>query len=183
MLSLSDVMIDSRSTLWMDQLTLRQSKKDVFGAGVKIYLGRTGNTLCPVSGQLAYLAIRSPTPGPLFLLKSGDPLSQQALVSAIRLTLFSAGLDISLFNSQGFRFGAATATAQAGIPDLTIKLLGRWKSSAFTRYLCLPVQIVASSSSHLLQGLSSPLACCQHVLYYCTIICINWCCAMVTCSV
>ena len=87
MLSLSNVMIESRSTPSVVQLTLRQSKTDVFGGGVTIYLDHTGDTLFPVSALLAYLAIRPPIPGPLFLLKSGDPLSRQALVSAVRLTL------------------------------------------------------------------------------------------------
>ena len=102
MLSLSDVMIDSRSNPLVVQLMLRQSKTDVFGAGVTIYLGRTGDTLCPMSALLAYLAIHPPTPGPLFLLKSGAPLSRQALVSASRHTLSSAGLDVSLFNGHSF---------------------------------------------------------------------------------
>ena len=143
-------MIDSRSTFMVVQLSLRQSKTDMFRAGVTISLGHTGDSLCPVSALLAYLAIHPPTPGPLFLLKSGDPLSQEALGSAVHLTRSSAGLDVSLFNGHSFWMGAATAAAQAGIPDSTITLLGRWKSSAFTRYLHPLVKSVASSSSRLL---------------------------------
>ena len=55
-------------------IKLRQSKTDVFGVGVTIHLGRTGDTVCPVAALLAYLAIRPSTPGPLFLLKSESPL-------------------------------------------------------------------------------------------------------------
>ena len=94
MLSLGDVMLNSRSTPSMGQMTLWQSKTDMFGAGVIIYLGCTGTTLCPVSALLAYLAIPQLTSGPLFLLKSGDPLSWQALVIAVHLTLSSTGLDV-----------------------------------------------------------------------------------------
>ena len=75
MLSLRDVTIDSTSNLSVVHLTLRQSKTDVFGAGVTIHLGHTEDTLCPVSALLAYLAIRPPTPRPLFLLESGEPFS------------------------------------------------------------------------------------------------------------
>ena len=156
MLSLSDVVIDSRSNPSVVQLTLRQSKTDVFGMGVKIYLGRTGDTLCPLSALLAYLAIRPPTPGPLFLLRSGQPLSRGGLVSAVRLALGSTDLDISRFNGHSFRIGAATAAAEAGIPDSTIKLLGRWRSSAFTRYLRPPVHSLAAVSTRLLQLQSCP---------------------------
>lgn len=150
MLSLRDVVIDSRFKPSVIHLTLRQSKTDVFGAGVTIHLGRTGDILCPVSALLAYLAIRPPTPGPLFLLQSGNPLSRQALITAIRNALSSAGLDVSLFNGHSFRIGAATSAALAGVPDSTIKLMGRWRSSAFTRYLRPPAKSMAALSSRLI---------------------------------
>lgn len=150
MLSLQDVTVDRRSDPSMVHLTLRQSKTDIFGAGVTIHLGRTGDTLCPVAALLAYLARRPPTPGPLFLLQSGQPLSKQALVSSIRQTLTSVGIDATPFNGHSFRIGAATTAAAAGLPDSTIQQLGRWRSSAFTRYLRPPVQAIAASSRHLL---------------------------------
>ena len=153
MLSLRDVAIDNRLKPSVLHLTLRQSKTDVFGAGVTLHLGRTGDTiLCPVSALLAYLAIRPPTPGPLFLLNSGDPLSRDTLVTTVRHTLSSAGLEVSQFNGHSFRIGAATAASQAGIPDSTIKSLGRWKSSAFTRYLRPPVHSIAANSRRLLHS-------------------------------
>ena len=76
MLSLRDVSIDSQSCPSVVHMTLRQSKTDIFGAGVTIHLGRTGDTLCPVSALLEYLARRPSTPGPLFLLQSGEPLQR-----------------------------------------------------------------------------------------------------------
>ena len=150
MLSLSDVSIDSRENPSIVHLTLRQSKTDVFGVGVTIHLGRTGDVLCPVSALLAYLAVRPSTPGPLFLLSSGVPLSRQVLITEIRCALASAGLDTSLFNGHSFRIGAATSASLAGVPDSTIQQMGRWKSSAFTRYLRPPVQSMAALSSRLI---------------------------------
>ena len=150
-LSLSDVAIDDRTNPTMVHLTLRHSKTDIFGAGVTIHMGRTGQLLCPVSALLAYLAVRPPTPGPLFLLQSGAPLSKNGLVTAVRAALPSGGVDVSRYNGHSFRIGAATAANQAGISDATIQLLGRWKSSAFTRYLYPPVQVVASFSRRLLE--------------------------------
>ena len=150
MLSLRDITIDSWSNPSVVHITLRQSKTDVFGAGVTTHLGLTGDTLCPVAALLAYLAIRPSTPGPLFLLQSGDPLSRQVLVTAVRNALSSTGLDVTLFNGHSFRIGAATSAALAGVPDSTIKLMGRWKSSAFTRYLHPPVQSMAALSSRLI---------------------------------
>ena len=116
-LSLRDVTLDSRLNPSMIHLLLRRSKTDVFGTGVTIHLGRTGDVLCPVCALLAYLARRPSTSGPLFLLQSGQPLSRCALVTAVRQALACAGLDVSRFNGHSFRIGAATAAAAAGLSD------------------------------------------------------------------
>ena len=84
MLSLSDVVTDSRSNPSVVFVNLRQSKTDIFGSGVTLHLGHTGATLCPVSALLAYLAVRSSTPGPLFLLKSGIGNSTEAGLGIIQ---------------------------------------------------------------------------------------------------
>ena len=149
-LSLEDVTFDSREDPTVAHLTLRQSKTDIFGTGVSIHLGRTGDVLCPVSSLLAYLARQPPSPGPLFLLQSWQPLSKQVLVAAVRDALGSAGVDVGRFNGHSFRIRAATAAAQAGLQDSTIQQLGRWSSSAFTRYLRPPVQSIARLSERLL---------------------------------
>ena len=120
--------------------------------GITVYLGRTGDVLCPVSVLLAYLAIRPPTPGPLFLLKSGDPLSRTILVAAVRQALVLKKVDVSLFNGHSFRIGAATVASQAGLSDSTIMQLGRWKSSAFIRYIRPPVRSIAALSNSLVDS-------------------------------
>ena len=112
-------------------VSLRPSKTDIFGASVTIYLGRTGDILCSVSALLAYLVRRPSTPGPLFLLQSGKTLSRQLLVSKVRQTLESAGLDVTQYIVHSFRIGAVTSAAEMGLNDSTTQQLGRWKSSAF----------------------------------------------------
>ena len=149
--SVQDVTVDSQSNPMVVHLTLRQSKTDVFGAGVTLHLGRTWDILCPVSALLAYLAIRPSTPGSLFVKSTGEPLSRTTLIMSIRHTLTDAGLDVSRINGHSFRIGAATTAAQAGISDSTIKSLGRWRSGAFTRYLQPPVRTIAEKSRYLLQ--------------------------------
>ena len=62
----ADVFIDSRENPHVLMVFLRHSKTDTFSAGVHIYMGRTCDTLCPVTAVLGYLAIRPHTPGPLF---------------------------------------------------------------------------------------------------------------------
>ena len=149
-LSLQDVSVDSHSCPSMVHLMLRRSKTDIFGSGITIHLGKTGDILRPVSSLLSYLVCRPRSPGPLFLLRSGHPLSRVYLVHAVRQALSCTGLDVSRFNGHSFRIGAATAAAEAGLSDATIQQLGRWRSSAFLRYLRPPVQAIAARSRHLI---------------------------------
>ena len=143
MLSPADIRLDNRLSPSCISVTLRRSKTDSVGRGVTIFLGKTDNILCPVSAVLSYLAIRPQTIGPLFLLDGGTPLSRRFLVTSIRAALTSSGLDISRYNGHSFRIGAATAAAEAGLPDSMIQILGRWRSSAFLRYLRVPARQLA----------------------------------------
>ena len=130
-------------------VTLKQSKTDPFRAGVRIFMGRTGNLLCPVAAVLAYLAILPPSPGPLFILRDGSYLTRDRLVTRLRAGLLQAGIDASRFTGHSFRIGAATTAAQAGIEDAVIKMLGRWESAAYQRYVRTPRDQLAAVSSHL----------------------------------
>ena len=128
MLSLDDIEVDSRTNPSVMHVTLQRSKTDMAGVSVTIHLGRTHNLLRPVSAVLAYLSLRPATPGPLFSLQSGMPLSRQYLVTAIRRALSLAGMDTAQFHGHSFHIGTATTAAQVGLPDSTIQLLGRWRS-------------------------------------------------------
>jgi integrase len=150
MISLSDVAIDNKSTPSIIYLTLRQSETDISGSGVTLHLGKTGDALCPVAALLNYLAIHPSTQGPLFITESGNPLAREMLVAAIRRALRPTLGEVSQFNGHSFRIGAATTAAQAGVSDSLIMQLGRWKSSAFTRYLQPPVESLAAISRRLL---------------------------------
>ncbi len=149
MLSPSDIQVDDRHHPSYLRVTLRQSKTDVFGTGVSIYVGATTSILCPVAAVLSYLARRPPVPGPLFLLEDGSPLSRQVLMLNVRQTLMRAGMDVTNFKGHSFRIRAATTAALAGISDANIQLHGRWNSSAFTRYIRSPTTHLLSISQTL----------------------------------
>ena len=149
MLSPADVAVDSHSAPTCITVHLSRSKTDPFGAGMTLYLGRTGDILCPVTSVLAYLAARPSSPGPLFIFSDGSPLSRPRLVRSLRQALRDSGVDDSHFSGHSFRIGAATTASRAGLSDSLIKMLGRWESSAFTLYVRTPRQTLTTVSRAL----------------------------------
>ena len=144
-----DVAVDKHSNPSMLRVHLQQSKTDPFRHGVDIYLGRTDSTLCPVAAILAYVATRPAVPGPFFMYRDGSPLTRDKLVTAVRKALTKAGLDHSGYSGHSFRIGAATSAARAGLSDPLIKMLGRWESAAYQRYIQTPRGSLAAVSSQL----------------------------------
>jgi len=61
------------------------------------------------------------------------------------------GVDPTCFSGHSFWIGAATTAAQVGVEDATIKMLGRWESAAYQRYIRTPRDQLASLSSRLAQ--------------------------------
>lgn len=151
MLSVSDIRVDSRDNPQVLIVLLRHSKTDTFGTGVNLYLGRTGDILCPVTAVLGYLAIRPSTPGPLFIFQDGTPLSRARLVTHVRKALSQAGVNTANFSGHSFRIGAASMAARAGFSDSLIQTLGRWKSSAFTAYIRTPVEDLVAVAPRLVK--------------------------------
>ena len=48
------------------------------------------------------------------------------------------GIDPSIYSRHSFRRGAATTALDKGLGDATIKMLSRWKSEAYIRYIRTP---------------------------------------------
>ena len=111
MLTPADISVDSHSSPTIMAVHLRQSKTDQFGAGMTLYLGRTGDKLCPVAAVLAYLAMRPSSAGPLFICADGSTLSRPRLVRYLRQALPEAGIDAAPFSGHSFQIGAATTAA------------------------------------------------------------------------
>ena len=145
-LSVGDIAIDSHLKPSLMRITLKASKTDPFRHGVQIFIGHTGNELCPVTAMLRYVAIRGNSPGQLFQFADGRPLTRQRLVDQLRKVLREVNIDCSAYCGHSFRIGAATAAAARGIQDATIKMLGRWESSAYQRYIQTPREELSAIS-------------------------------------
>ena len=148
-LSLADFTFNQSSSPWRIILTIKKSKTDQFRQGTQVVLGATGSDLCPVGALLDFLSIRGGEPGPLFRLQDGSPLHRAMFVQQVQAALSASGLAGSSFNGHSFRIGAATSASAAGVPESTIKVLGRWQSMAYQRYIHPSVEDLAKVSPHL----------------------------------
>ena len=142
----SDVSLDSREAPSRVYVQIKASKTDPFHTGVTIVLGATGRDLCPVAALTPYLALREPSPGPLFHFQNGSYLTRARFVTEVRQLLSTTGLLASAYSGHSFWIGAATTAALAGVEDHTIQTLGRWQSSAYLLYIRLPPDSLAGIS-------------------------------------
>jgi integrase len=149
-LTIRDVQVDNLRNPQSIQIRIKASKTDPFRQRVFVYVGRTNHRpICPVSALLAYLVLRGNKPGPLFMFGDGSPLARPWLMTEIRRALSAAGLDPKPYSGHSFRSGAATTAAKQGVEDSTIKMLGRWKSSAYQLYMMTPREQLAKISAKL----------------------------------
>ena len=59
----------SKRNLNCMQVNIKVSKTDPFRSGIKLTIGKTGSTICPVQAMLKYLSVISHTEGLLFQLE------------------------------------------------------------------------------------------------------------------
>jgi hypothetical protein len=132
-------------------IRIKSSKTDPFRQGQTIVVGKSHSSVCPVSAMMAYLAVNNSSlePGPFFRYTNGSPLTRDKLTSEIRTLLSMGGLNSSEYAGHSFRIGAATSAASANLPPWLIKVLGRWSSDCFERYIKTPIPILAQVSQKL----------------------------------
>lgn len=154
-LSVRDVSVNDHSNPQLICVFLRHSKTDQFHRGSSVYLARIDSPLCPVTSLLQFLVIRGQTPGPLFSLPNGTPLTKQKFISLVRAALRHSGIDPSPYKGHSFRIGAATTAAAYGIHESIIKQMGRWASSAYQTYVQVPTSNLIQITNRL-AGTSPP---------------------------
>lgn len=100
-----------------------------------VFLGATGDDLCPVSAVLVYVAQRGKAPGPFFRSQDGTPLTKSQFVAQTR-----EALERAVLRPARTRAIASGLERRQEPPrqDSTIQLLGRWASTAFLHYIERP---------------------------------------------
>ena len=93
---------------------------------------------CPGKLLLDFISVRGSIQGPSFCWPDGKPISRAFFVEKLKAALTFCDLDISLYKAHSFRVCAASWASAKGFSDSQIRLLGRWKSNAFLRYIRTP---------------------------------------------
>ncbi len=95
----------------------------------------TGLDTCPVSLLVAYVKMRGTRQGPLYILNNGMPLHRSDTCKILKQCISALFLDPSLYNTHSLRVGGATEAALQGATDLQVRLMGRWNSPAYLKYI------------------------------------------------
>ena len=90
---------------------------------------------CPVQLLCNYLTRRGNSPGPIFITPVGATVPRNMFISYLNQCLKFCNLNPTVYKSHSFRIGAASFAAEQGLSDAQIRVLGRWKSNAFHKYI------------------------------------------------
>ena len=117
-------------------ITITQFKHNQSLNPVEIPIQRQSITdICPVYHMSAYLLARGFDKGPLFSFKSLTPVPRQFFAKNLGALLSFAGFQGDRYKSHSLRIGGSSYYASLGYSDSQIRLLGRWDSNAFIRYI------------------------------------------------
>ena len=144
-LTVADAKLHSSSD-GMEYLTvhIKRSKTDQRRQGVTLYTGHSGHPVCAgvrnekEPGCSWSRCFFSYTP---FQLADSSPVTKAGLVTFVSHLLRLIGIDPSQYSGHSFRIGGATSAPLAGLSDYEIKLIGRWNSDCYRRYIRSPLNL------------------------------------------
>ena len=120
-------------------LHLKAFKSDPFRKGVTIQLHISNHNICPFSAIKKYLAVRrcreAPFSDPLFIKEDGCALDREFFITSLKHILDICGFNSNIYNGHSFSIGASTSAGSVNIQEHLIKILGRWSSDSYCRYI------------------------------------------------
>lgn len=96
--------------------------------------------LCPYQAITDFLNLRKhhSQESPLFSFMDKTPVLRQYFTTQLQLALTFGNFNLSKYQAHSFRIGAATSAAATAYTEIQIQNMGRWKSSAFKKYIRIP---------------------------------------------
>ncbi|CAF4701634.1 unnamed protein product, partial [Rotaria socialis] len=81
----------------------------------------------------------------MFIMPTGRALTRTEFVKRLREVISSFGINSSFYSGHSLRIGAASTAAKAGLPIYLIKILGRWSSEAYRRYISVSSSTISNA--------------------------------------
>ena len=130
-------LVDTSGTITGVKITFADFKHSYNQPNVTVTLNRRTD-ICQGQSLLAYFACRGPSAGPLLRTSDGLAVTRKLFTEFLAIVFRACGLDSTKYKGHSFRVGAATFAAECGYSDAQIRLMGRWKSDAFRKYIRSP---------------------------------------------
>ena len=105
------------------------------GPPIVITVTANQSKYCPVGLAQQYCSRRGQDPGPFFAYPGPIPVQASVFCKLLERAVAWAGFSHLPIKSHSFRIGAATWAASQGYSEQQIQAMGRWKSTAFKRYI------------------------------------------------
>lgn len=91
---------------------------------------------CPVNAMVKYVNIcRDREENKIFQYANGTPVNRKQFESHLKSLIALAGSNPQEYNTHSLRIGKITDMARAGFSITQMKQTGRWKSSAYQKYI------------------------------------------------
>lgn len=133
-----------RTDVWLGEganvlfISIRVSKTNQSGHPTILRIPLASSaTICCVTVVKQYMRFRPEGTLYFFCHQNGHPLKRSQFSSILAKAVKKLGLPMHLYATHSFRIGRATDLAARGYSSAAIKLLGRWKTGAVTRYIRL----------------------------------------------
>ena len=136
-------------------VNIKMSKMDKTCKGYLVHIGCSNDIVCAVCAMISYLSCKSPRSSsaskPLFTFTNGTILTKSMLVNLTRTYLAKIGVDPERYTGHSYRVGGATSGAEAGLSDWEIKIMGRWSSECYQRYIKASVSKIIGFSARMIK--------------------------------
>ena len=119
---------------------VRSAKNDPSGVGYSLPYDKTTSPLDLTTVLYRWCVLARPTASSPMMSTGQWVLNYTYLSKCCKRLAVQFGMNPKHFRPHSIRYGGASMLAAAGVPDSQIMLIGRWKSSAFLRYIRLAVQ-------------------------------------------
>ena len=149
-LTMQDVQFTSSSSM---SIQIKASKTDPFRQGITLHFFQMKPPICPVRMMSIYFRNRMRLGGshdsPLFIDSKGNAVSRDFFIRHLKMIMSRLGFDQAEFSGHSLRIGAATTASNTHVQDHLIKIMGRWTSDSYCRYIRTPLLSLRAAHASL----------------------------------